>query len=201
MSNQSMACDSSKVRLIVAALLGACLLAGCQQDPAPVAAGQAEQPATDPATGGKPPTTGPAAGGKPPIKSKPTPSAAALEEDRGGGQAPSPKRTAAPVKPKTATGSRLPAELVGRWQGGADDAFWYTFTKSGTFTMRNSRTGVTASGVVVLKGSRLTLLKPSGATFIGARTWRVESMTLYGEPVHLLYLDGESYAKDEYYQP
>lgn len=185
------------VSLVTAAVFVGGLIAGCDRQPSstsapptgpgPAATGQAD-PHSDRVT--TPPATPPATQG-------------GARTPRGTGQSGERHRTVEPPPPAKAPvkGSRLPAQLVGRWQGGAGDAFWYTFTAAGAFAMENRRTGVSASGVVRLSGSRLTLLKTNGETFIAARTWRVQSMTVYDEPIHVLHLDDETYAKDEYYQP
>lgn len=96
--------------------------------------------------------------------------------------------------------TRTPTALVGRWQGGAGDAFWYTFTASGTFTMENSQTGVRFAGYSRVIGNKITLYGLDGRVFIGTRSWRVERTEIYGEAIHTLLLDGDSYAKDEYYK-
>jgi len=110
-------------------------------------------------------------------------------------------KTTAPKK-TTAAGpsrTRTPSALVGRWQGGANDAFWYTFTASGSFTMENRQTGIHFAGYSRVVGKKITLYGNDGRVFIAARSWSVDGTEVYGEAIHTLLLDGDSYAKDEYY--
>jgi hypothetical protein len=108
---------------------------------------------------------------------------------------PSPRKTVAALPP-----TRTPSALVGRWQGGANDAFWYTFTASGKFTMENRQTNIHFAGYSRVTGQKITLYANDGRVFIKARSWSVEGTEVYGEAIHTLLLDGDSYAKDEYYK-